>query len=224
MTVTFFPLTPRRLMAAAAAALALSAAPMAQAITAAQAVDAIHQSGLYAPYDLEKEYGLWTAKAVSAEGLRHYVLIDDASGAVTVFRRVDLGVRLPGARQVAEHLHRLGWGVVKDVEFDDGLWEAEVRQKRGAPKVEVVLHPVTLQVLNNVSPSGGGQAGGGNAGGQVLSAAQVVQLLQAAGYRNIHDVEFENGRWEADAINPAGQRVELYLNAVTGAIEREKLD
>lgn len=226
MTVTFTSLFPRRLLAATAAALAMSASPMAQAITAAQALDAVHHNGLHAPHDLKKKHGLWATKAVSAEGQRHYVLIDDASGAVTSFRRADLGARLPGARQVAEHLHSLGWGVVKDVDLDDGLWEAKVRQQRGGPKVKVVLHPVTLQVLNGVSPSGHrhGQTGGGHEAGRGMSAARVVQQLQAAGYRNIHDVEFDEGRWEAEAINPAGQHVELHLNAVTGAIEREKQD
>ena len=34
----------------------------------------------------------------------------------------------------------------------------------------------------------------------------------------------DDGRWEADAYNAAGQRVELYINASTGAVEREKLD
>ena len=90
-----------------------------------------------------------------------------------------------------------------------------MRQTRNSEKVEVVLHPVTLAVLSQT-----GQAGGAN----VLPAANVVQLLQAAGYTRVRDLEFDDGRWEADAYNAAGQRVELYINASTGAVEREKLD
>ena len=40
----------------------------------------------------------------------------------------------------------------------------------------------------------------------------------------MRDLEFDDGHWEADAYNSAGQRVELTINAATGAVEREKLD
>ena len=122
---------------------------------------------------------------------------------------------LPGAAQVADKLRGLGYSVIRDLELDDGLWEAKVRQNRTSESVEVVLHPVTLAVLSQVGASGGAN---------VLPAANVVQLLQAAGYSRVRDLEFDDGRWEADAYNAAGQRVELTINAATGAVEHEKLD
>ena len=44
-----------------------------------------------------------------------------------------------------------------------------------------------------------------------ISSSQVRHILRSAGYRRIHDVDFDDGRWEAEAINPAGYRVKLRL-------------
>ena len=205
----------RTTLATVAATLTLAAAPAAWAITAQQALTVIQHHGYVAPHDLEKQYGYWTAKAISQAGQRAHVLVNDADSSFTAVHRSDIGTTLPGAAQVADKLRSLGYSVIRDVELDDGLWEAEVRQTRNSEKVEVVLHPVTLAVLSQT-----GQAGGAN----VLPAANVVQLLQAAGYTRVRDLEFDDGRWEADAYNAAGQRVELYINASTSAVEREKLD
>ena len=86
------------------------------------------------------------------------------------------------------------------------------------------LHPVTLEVISQVSRGGNAAQPGNPNPTPILTAQQVVAALQAAGYRNVHDLEFEHGRWEADAVNAAGQRVELHINPYTGAIERERLD
>jgi hypothetical protein len=141
----------RTALTTTAAALMLALAPAAWALNAQQAVEAMQGQGYVAPHDLEKQYGYWTAKATSPDGQRAYVLVADADGGFTAIRKADLGTTLPGAAQVADKLRSLGYSVIRDLEFDDGFWEAE-------------------------------------------------------------------------AVNPAGQRVDLYINATTGAVEREKLD
>ncbi|MFV0681312.1 PepSY domain-containing protein [Ottowia sp.] len=205
----------RTALTTTAAALMLALAPAAWALNAQQAVETIQGQSYAAPYSLEKQYGYWTAKATSADGQRAHVLVGDADGSFTAIRKADLGTALPGATQVAERLRGLGYAVINDLDFDDGFWEAEVRQNRNSEKVEVVLHPVNLSVLSQTGQAGSEQA---------LPASEIVRLLQVAGYTRIHDVEFDDGRWEAEATNPAGQRVDLYINATTGAVEREKLD
>lgn len=205
----------RTALASVAATVALAAAPAAWAITAQQALQAIQAHGYVAPNDLERQYGYWTAKAVSQDGQRVRVLVSDVDSSFTAIQKSDIGTKLPGATQVADKLRGMGYSVIRDLDLDDGLWEAKVRQTRTSESVEVVLHPVTLAVLSQV-----GAAGGTN----VLPAANVVQLLQAAGYSRVRDLEFDDGHWEADAYNSAGQRVELTINAATGAVEREKLD
>lgn len=196
----------------------LGAGALAQAMSAPEALNLMQSRGYHAVYDLEKAYGHWTAKAVNANGARTYLLVNDANGQLHALTRADLGARLPGAAQVAERVRSMGYAQVRDIEFDDGLWEAEVRQSAHAPKQELVLHPVTLEVLGHNGAPAGGQAAA------VLSAEQVIHALHAAGYRHIRDLELDDGRWEAEATNAAGQRVDLYINASTGAVEREKLD
>ena len=205
----------RTALATTAAALMLALAPAVWALNAQQAIQAVQDKGYVALHDLEKQYGYWTAKATSPEGQRTHVLVGDADGSFAAIRKADLGTTLPGATQVADKLRSLGYSVISDLEFDDGFWEADVRQSRKGEKIEVVLHPVTLAVLSQTGQAGSAQA---------LPAAEVMRLLQQAGYTRVRDLEFDDGRWEAEAVNAAGQSVDLYINATTGAVEREKLD
>lgn len=57
-----------------------------------------------------------------------------------------------------------------------------------------------------------------------LSPAAIVQKAEAAGYTNVHDIEFENGRWEIDATSPAGVPVDVELDPMTGGVLNEKHD
>ena len=205
----------RNTVLTAVAAALLAATPMAWAITAQQAVQVMQNNGYVAPHDLEKQHGYWTAKAVTQAGERARLLVSDADSSFLAIHKRDIGSKLPSAAQVSEKLRSMGYTVIQDLEFDDGFWEAEVRQNRRSEKLELVLHPVSLQVLNQTSAAGGAN---------VLSAAQITQRLQQAGYTQIRDLEFDDGRWGAEAYNAAKQPVELYINAATGAVEREKLD
>lgn len=60
--------------------------------------------------------------------------------------------------------------------------------------------------------------------GQELSAKQIIEKLESAGYTQIHDVEKDDGVWEVDAVNSAGERVELDVDPVSGKIIRERPD
>ena len=204
-----------------AAAVTLAAAGAAHALTAAQTVDVITHNGYYSPHDLELTAGVWHAKVTAPNGKRIYVLVDDASGKLDAVdpTKVRNG-QLPNAAQVMQVLKSAGWTVVQELEFDGGLWEAEVRRAKGQPKYEVYVHPITLAILND----GGAPASGGT-GMSALTAQQIVAALQNAGYTNIHDVEFDDdGYWEADATNRNGQCVELRVNPTTGAVMREKVE
>ena len=72
----------RTTLATVAATLTLAAAPAAWAITAQQALTVIQHHGYVAPHDLEKQYGYWTAKAISQAGQRAHVLVNDAEAAL----------------------------------------------------------------------------------------------------------------------------------------------
>ena len=64
----------------------------------------------------------------------------------------------------------------------------------------------------------------GAAASGTLSPADVINKVQAAGYTNIHDVEFDDGRWELEATSPAGTDVDLEVDAATGKILHEEKD
>lgn len=46
--------------------------------------------------------------------------------------------------------------------------------------------------------------------------------MEAAGYRDIREIEYSHGRYEVEARNAQGQRVKLQVNADTGAVERTR--
>ncbi|RYF62187.1 MULTISPECIES: PepSY domain-containing protein [unclassified Acidovorax] len=204
-------------IAAAAAASALPS--MAWALTPQEAINVITQHQYVAPQDLQKRYGYWTADALALDGVRVDVLVNDADGSLTTVRKTDIGTALPSVAQVADKVRASGYALVHDVELDDGFWEAEARQSPQSAKVELVLHPVTLEVLSQV-----GRDGGTVNNQPALGADQVLQALQQAGYTRIHGIEFDEGFWEADAVNTANQAVELRVDPNTGKVLRERLD
>ena len=204
-----------------AAAAAASALPsMAWAMGAQEAVNVMAKNHFVAPHDLQKQYGYWTAEAVSNDGVRATVLVNDANGSFTAVRKGDIGTALPSVERVAQQVRAAGYSFVYGVELDDGFWQAKARQSvTNREKVEFVLHPVTLEVLSQV-----GRSGGTVNGQPVLSADQVVTALQQAGYTRVRGVEYDDGYWEAEATNTANLAVELRVDALTGAVLREQLD
>jgi len=63
-----------------------------------------------------------------------------------------------------------------------------------------------------------------NAASAELDAKQIIAKLESAGYTRIEDVEKDDGVWEVEATNSAGQRVELKVDPVTGAVLYEERD
>lgn len=56
-----------------------------------------------------------------------------------------------------------------------------------------------------------------------LNIRDVYNRLEAAGYREIREIEWDDGRYEAEASNAQGARVKLYVNASTGTVEGLRL-
>lgn len=108
-------------------------------------------------------------------------------------------------------LAQAGYSEVRDLEFDDGLWEAEVRDADGRWH-DVHLHEATGELLDDHS----GQA--------LLDVSRISSSLQSAGYTDVHGLELEDALWEADATNATGERVELRISAHTGAVLTEQRD
>lgn len=58
----------------------------------------------------------------------------------------------------------------------------------------------------------------------MLTIRDIYDRMEAAGYRDLREIEFDDGRYEVKARNARGERVKLYVNASTGAVERERID
>ncbi|ADV28843.1 Propeptide PepSY amd peptidase M4 [Pseudoxanthomonas suwonensis 11-1] len=105
--------------------------------------------------------------------------------------------------QVRSLLTSAGYTKINDVEFDDGMWEADATSANGK-KVDVRV----------------------DAGGRIytdeqvsnLSAEDVKARLTAAGYSKIHDVDFDDGIWKAEGERKDGQEVEIRLDPKDGRI------
>ncbi|WP_208748167.1 PepSY domain-containing protein [Achromobacter agilis] len=60
---------------------------------------------------------------------------------------------------------------------------------------------------------------------QMLTIRQVYDKMEAAGYRNISEIERSNKHgYEVKAYDPQGQRVKLSVDPQTGAVTRSRFD
>ncbi len=48
-------------------------------------------------------------------------------------------------------------------------------------------------------------------------------MLTAQGYRDVHDVEFEDGVWKADAKSGDGKHVDLKIDPATGRVYPDEM-
>lgn len=116
-----------------------------------------------------------------------------------------------GAGDAIARLKTAGYADVRDVEFDDGLWEAEVRHADGRWH-DVALDPATGELMDDRGPNA------------LLTARDLLARLQAAGYTEVHDLDLDDAVWEADARGRDGRRVELRINAHSGRVISEEID
>lgn len=137
-----------RWMKAAAATLAcgfglgVSAAALAQSMTAPQVQARLTEQGYTKIHDVEFKDGMWHADAKSADGNHVDVRIDPATGKVYPEDEVS---KLSEA-DVRASLSTQGYTDVHDVDFDDGVWKAKAKNAAGN-KVELRLDPSNGKVI-----------------------------------------------------------------------------
>ena len=103
-----------------------------------------------------------------------------------------------------------GFKEVKDLKFKDGVWRSKAR---GGNKqwVELAVGPVNGKVYVDEAPS-------------KLNKDEVSAKLAAAGYQNVHEVEYEHGLWSADAKTAQGQKVDLLVDPDDGSVVAKSHD
>ena len=114
------------------------------------------------------------------------------------------------AAQVRAKLEAQGYTKVNDMEFEDGVWKADARSADGN-RVEVRIDPATGAVFPAAQVA-------------TLSEADVRAQLAAAGYTNVHDVDYEDGIWNAEAADPEGKHVELKIEPANGKVNGTEKD
>jgi hypothetical protein len=112
--------------------------------------------------------------------------------------------------QVRAKLEAQGYTKVNDVKFEDGVWKADARSADGN-RVDVRMDPKTGTVRPDELVAN-------------LTEADVRAKLATAGYTNVHDVDYEDGIWNAEADDPAGKDVELKIDPASGAVMGKEKD
>lgn len=135
------------LIALSVAAAARAELPPAGALPVSAIVKTTEARGLGTITSVEFDDGLWEVKVRDgAAGLVLYV--DPMSGEEKRRRRFSPDDEHPphNAKPLSEillSLERERFGIIFEVEFDDGYWEVEARSAKGEPKRKVKIHPVT---------------------------------------------------------------------------------
>jgi hypothetical protein len=115
------------------------------------------------------------------------------------------GAQSGSGDDIRARLEAAGYTEVREIEFDSGLWEAEVRRADGR-RGEVALDPASGEIFDSAD------------GRASLDAAAIAAALESAGYTAITDLDRDGALWDAEAVDAAGQRVELRASGHDGRV------
>ncbi len=103
-----------------------------------------------------------------------------------------------------------GYKEVKGLKFKDGVWRSKAR---GGNKqwAELAVGPVNGKVYVADAPS-------------KLNEDEVKAKLAAAGYQNVHDVDFKDGLWSAEAKTAHDTDVDLLVDPDDGSVVAKSRD
>lgn len=114
------------------------------------------------------------------------------------------------APQVRAQLEGQGYTNVKDLKFEDGMWEADATSADGR-KVDVKLDPRNGNVYPDKAVS-------------QLGEADIRAQLSSAGYTGVRDVKLDDGMWKAKGRTAGGEKVKIRLDPATGAVVAQEKD
>jgi hypothetical protein len=105
---------------------------------------------------------------------------------------------------VRNSLKAQGYTHIHDVEFKDGTWTADAKSADGN-RVELRIDATTGKVIPDEAVA-------------TIDKDAIIAKLLAANYTDVHDVEFDDGVWNAEARNTSGAEVEVKLDPNDGHI------
>ncbi|MEO7068691.1 MAG: PepSY domain-containing protein [Rhodanobacter sp.] len=103
-----------------------------------------------------------------------------------------------------------GFKQVKNLKFKDGVWKSEAR---GGNKqwVHLAVGPVSGKVYVEDAPS-------------KLNKDEISAKVAAAGFQNVHDVDYKHGLWSMDAKTTEGKNVDLLVDPDDGSVVAQSRD
>ena len=110
-----------------------------------------------------------------------------------------------GPAEVETRLRAAGYAELRELEFDSGLWDAEVRRADGRWG-DIAYDPASDEIFD------------GRDGRAQLDLTAIANALATAGYTAVSDLERDGALWDAEATGPDGQRVDLRISAYDGRI------
>ncbi|QOY62054.1 PepSY domain-containing protein [Lysobacter sp. H21R4] len=120
-----------------------SVAAQATSLTQAEAQAKLTEAGYQHVRDAEMDDGFWEADARRADGTWVDVRVHPVTGKVYA---EDTTPKLD-AEAVSRKLKAAGYTNVRDIDFDDGVWEMDARNKAGV-KVDLAVDPDDGAVLS----------------------------------------------------------------------------
>ena len=102
-----------------------------------------------------------------------------------------------------------GYSEINDIEFKEGVWTADGKTADGN-HVEIKVDN-TGKIIPDTAVA-------------TITKDEIIVKAQAAGYKNVHDVEFEGGVWKVEAETADGTDVELKMDPNDGHIMGSESD
>jgi len=105
-----------------------------------------------------------------------------------------------------QRLNQAGYSKIHEIEYNGDSYEVEAFNAQ-CRKVKFRVNAQNMRIppLNTA---------------RQLTMLQAAQRVQAAGYNNIYDVEFDDGRYEFKAYDENTRKVKLNVNPSTGRISK----
>jgi len=102
-----------------------------------------------------------------------------------------------------------GYTEINDIEFKEGVWTADGKTADGN-HVEIKVDN-TGKIIPDTAVA-------------TITKDQIILKAQEAGYKNVHDVDFEGGVWKVEAETADGTDVELKMDPNDGHIMGSEAD
>lgn len=106
--------------------------------------------------------------------------------------------------QVRELLTKQGYTRIDDLEFEDGMWETDATSADGN-RIDLRVDPASGKIFAEDVVS-------------TFTAEDIKAKVTAAGYSQVHDVDYDDGVWKAEAERDDGKNVEVRVDAKDGRI------